>query len=78
MQHFSDGLSLPVDPEVLETLAGVQLARLATLQWELEEYYRKASWHVRFEPKGPEQTAWARTIQRFSGTDLRPTPPSPA
>ncbi len=76
MQHFSDGLSLPMAPEILEAVVDVQIARLATLEWELEEYFRKASWDVRYEPKGPEQTAWARAIERFSGTGLRaPTVP---
>ena len=72
VQHFSHGLSLAMEPEVLETLLDVQIARLVTLDWELQEYYRKASWEIRFEPKGPEQTAWGRAIERFSGTDLRP------
>ncbi len=75
MQHFADGIALPFEPAVLETLVGVQIARLAALEWELEEFYRKSGWEVRYEPKGPERTAWARAIERFSGTDPRSAAP---
>lgn len=75
MQHFADGIARPVEPAALETLVDVQIARLAALEWELEEFYRKSGWEVRYEPKGPERTAWARAIERFSGTDPRSAAP---
>ncbi len=44
-------------------------ARLALLGWELEEAERKRSWFARWEPAGPEATAWRRLPGLLGGAD---------
>ena len=41
--------------------------RLRTLQWEVEEDRRKMAWDDRFEHKGGEVTAWARSLVQIDG-----------
>ncbi|GIW09093.1 MAG: hypothetical protein KatS3mg061_0150 [Dehalococcoidia bacterium] len=43
--------------------------RLERLRAETVEYFRKAEWTHRHEPKGAEQTAWLRGIARLVGPD---------
>jgi hypothetical protein len=43
-------------------------ARVALAGWELEESRRKNAWSSRFEPGGPEGTAWRRAIVLAVGT----------
>jgi hypothetical protein len=42
-------------------------ARLAVLQWELEEVRRKYAWDCRHEPAGPEQDSWLRGLAQIDG-----------
>jgi len=68
LKHFSRALALNPNPEVRAILVAVENAKLARLQWELEESLRKAAWNYRPEAKGTEQTAWRRAVLRFSGS----------
>jgi hypothetical protein len=52
-------------------------ARLAVLQWELEEIRRKAAWECRHEPAGPEQDAWLRGLAQIDGHVLIGAPARP-
>ena len=47
-------------------------ARLTGLWRETVDYFDKADWNSRHNPKGAEQTAWIRTIERFVGPGPRP------
>lgn len=51
----------------LRLVFDVQLAQLETLYAELEEYFRKSDYRFANEPRGTEQTAWLRAVQRFAG-----------
>lgn len=68
LKHFSRALGLRPVPAIRAIFVEVEAAKLARLQWELEEYVRKVAWNVRPEPKGTEQTAWRRALLRFSGS----------
>lgn len=68
LKHFSRALALVPPPAVRTVLVEVEAAKLACLQWELEELLRKVAWHVRPEAKGTEQMAWRRAVLRFSGS----------
>lgn len=65
--HFLQGLSLAVPRGVLRVLVEHRLARLSVLRWEVDELVRKASWHLRHEPKGAEQSAWHRAAEHLAG-----------
>jgi hypothetical protein len=52
-------------------------ARLAVLQWELEEIRRKSAWECRHEPAGPEQDAWLRGLAQVDGRVLIGAPARP-
>lgn len=67
LRHFSRALALKPSPEVRTMLTEVLAARLACLQWELEESLRKDAWAFRPEAAGREHTAWRRAVDRFSG-----------
>ena len=49
-------------------LSRTQSAKLACLEWEVEEARRKAAWFGRPETLGAERTAWLRALYRFSGS----------
>jgi hypothetical protein len=49
-------------------------ARLAVLQWELDEIRRKYAWECRHEPAGPEQDAWLRGLAQIDGRILVGSP----
>ena len=68
LKHFSHALSLRPPPAVQTVLIETETAKLALLQWELEEALRKRAWSARPEPAGSERTAWQRALHRFSGT----------
>lgn len=53
--------------EGLAFLASEMEARLTRLWRETREFFRKTDWNHRDEPKGEEQSAWLRTIERFVG-----------
>ncbi len=71
----SDGLCLPhlyravqqATPPIALLLTETALVHLQGLQRELAEYFRKVDYRFAHEPKGDEQTAWARAIRRFVG-----------
>jgi hypothetical protein len=68
LKHFSRALTLKPHEGVRAILTEAQIARLALLQWELEESMRKDAWTFRPEAPGTERTAWARAVRRFSGS----------
>lgn len=68
LNHFSCAMALGPPPAVRAILAEVEAARLARLQWELEESLRKDAWMYRPEAAGTEHTVWRRAVQRFSGS----------
>ena len=53
---------------------GVVDARLAVLQWELDEIRRKYAWECRHEPAGAEQDAWLRGLAQIDGRILVGSP----
>ncbi len=65
--HFLQGLALAPPLGILAILLEGQIARLSVLQWEMDELIRKTNWLVRYEPKGAEQTAWRRAVERLAG-----------
>lgn len=69
-RHLPQALGLCVDSAVLGALARTQRTRLELLQWELQEFQRKQSWTLRYEPKGAESDAWRRAIARYTGSEL--------
>ncbi len=52
-------------------------ARLAVLQWELEEIRRRYAWECRHEPAGPEHDAWLRGLAQIDGRVLIGAPARP-
>jgi hypothetical protein len=68
LRHFSRALALKPSETVRAILMEVDAAKLALLQWELEESMRKDAWSSRPEKAGTEHTAWERAIHRFSGS----------
>jgi hypothetical protein len=68
LKHFSRALTLKPPVWIQAILTENQTARLALLQWELEESTRKEAWTFRPETAGTERTAWARAVRHFSGS----------
>jgi len=68
LKHFSRALTLDPPPEVRAIIIEIENAKLAPLQWELEESLRKVAWNFRPEAKGAEAEAWRRATPRFSGS----------
>lgn len=68
LQHFGRALAAGSPGNAMVQLARMERARLALLNWELEEALRKVAWEFRPEPPGEEQTAWKRALLRFSGS----------
>jgi hypothetical protein len=68
LKHFSRALTLKPPVWIQAILTESQIARLALLQWELEESTRKEAWLFRPETAGTERTAWARAVRHFSGS----------
>ena len=67
IKHFVDALDMRPSNELAGFLIRVESAKLALLEWELEETMRKTAWTARPEIKGSEQSAWHRALARFSG-----------
>lgn len=67
LRHCIAAAGVAEVPEALAEIIKAQIARLRLLEWELNETSRKVSWSVRYEPKGPEQSAWRRAAQMFCG-----------
>jgi len=70
LRHCVTASALAESPTALSVLIVAQITRLRLLQWELEESSRKLNWSVRYEPKGPEQSAWLRAAQMFCGVGI--------
>jgi len=69
-RHWARAEALSPPESVARTLRRVELAKLALLRWESEEYLRKYAWSVRPERRGAEQAAPQDVVRRFSGTGL--------
>ncbi|MEJ2656055.1 MAG: DUF6062 family protein [Desulfobacterales bacterium] len=70
LQHLADALDMQPSKEIGRFLIRVESAKLALLEWELEETMRKTAWTARPEIKGSEQSAWHRALARFSGLPI--------
>lgn len=68
LKHCARALVLEPSTAIRESLAEVEAARLAQLEWELKECLRKGAWDYRPEAKGTVQTAWRRALARLSGS----------
>ena len=69
MQHFFqvlDDFDPKRAPQLLEVVK-VQVERLNELKTDLEEFFRKVDYRFSNEPKGREQVAWIRAMERFVG-----------
>jgi hypothetical protein len=62
-----------MDPQVHAVALRVAAARAARIGWELDEAARKSNWSVRYEPHGPEETAWMRAARFVLGDDVLAT-----
>jgi hypothetical protein len=51
----------------LPALLAAERKKLAALRAELQEFNRKRDYRFANEPKGAEQTAWRRVIEKFTG-----------
>ncbi|HXX29939.1 MAG TPA: hypothetical protein VEJ89_04415 [Myxococcaceae bacterium] len=67
VRHFDAAQRLTPRERVSAFLIDALSAKLAVLQWELEESLRKNAWSARPEGPGAEQTSWLRALRRFSG-----------
>ncbi len=70
LKHLADALDMQPPNEIAGFLIRVESAKLALLEWELEETMRKTAWTARPEIKGSEQSAWHRALARFSGLPI--------
>lgn len=68
LRHLPAAVARAKRDELLILIRPVR-ARLAVLEWELEEFLRKQSWTVRYEAMGPERGAWQKAAQSLSGID---------
>lgn len=68
LKHFARAMGLAPAPAVRRALVEIEIARLARLEWELEEAARKVGWESRPEAPGTETTAWRRALAKFSGS----------
>ncbi len=59
-------------PVGLALVGAVAEGRVVGVRFELEEALRKSSWSVRYEPVGPEVTAWRRAILLVLGNAALP------
>jgi len=67
LRHCIAAASIAENPDALSELLAAQITRLRLLEWELQESGRKLNWSVRYEPKGPEESAWRRAAYQFCG-----------
>jgi hypothetical protein len=70
LKHLADALAMQPSDDIGRFLIRVVSAKLALLEWELEETMRKTAWTARPEIKGSEQSAWHRALARFSGLPI--------
>jgi hypothetical protein len=59
-----------VSPEVAEAVLESQRNTFRRLHDELAEFFRKADYRFRDEPRGSEQTAWLRAADTLAGSSL--------
>ena len=69
LRHLAAGRSR-IDPQVHAVALRVAAGRAARIGWELDEEARKLNWSVRYEPHGPEETAWMRALRFALGDDV--------
>lgn len=68
LRHCIAAANIADSPGALHELLRGQISRLRMLEWELQESSRKINWSVRYEPKGPEESAWQRAAYQFCGS----------
>jgi hypothetical protein len=68
LRHYARALALDPPAPARAVLRALLAARLAPLEWELEECLRKSGWDARPEATGTEGSAWRRAVLRFSGS----------
>ena len=74
LRHVARALAqLEGHPAEREILRARARARAREVRWELEEWIRKSSWSVRYEPAGPEASAWRRGMVLVLGEDVQAT-----
>jgi len=66
VRHF-DLVVSKAAPDLQGFLADLVVQQLVPLHAELAEFFRKAEYRYRQEPRGAEQTAWCRAIARLVG-----------
>ncbi len=69
LSHFHSAIEF-ASPRVAAALAEIEIAKLETLVRDFKEYFRKVDYRFADEPKGEEQTAWRRAIERMMGSVL--------
>jgi Family of unknown function (DUF6062) len=67
LPHLQQALDGFRDHPQLPALLAAEREKLAALQAELQEFNRKRDYRFANEPKGCEQTAWRRVIEKFTG-----------
>ena len=70
LRHSVEAARLADNPKALSEIVTVQIGRLRILEWELHEFSRKHNWSVRYEPGGPESSAWQRAAYQLCGSIL--------
>jgi hypothetical protein len=66
VRHFVPAVS-EAPPDLQRFLVDQLQQQLVTLLAELSEFFRKADYRYRLEPRGAEQTAWRRAIVKLVG-----------
>jgi hypothetical protein len=67
LPHLQQAIHGFPDHTQLPALLAAEREKLAALQAELREFSRKLDYRFANEPKGAEQTAWRRVIEKFVG-----------
>jgi len=65
MPHFRRAMA-EAGQEERQRLIRLERAKIAALEWELDEARRKGVWSSRPEARGEEQRAWIRALRRFA------------
>ena len=67
LPHLQQALDGFRDHPQVPALLAAEGKKLAALQVELQEFNRKRDYRFAHEPRGAEQTAWRRVIEKFTG-----------
>jgi len=67
LPHLQRALDKFPDHPQLAALLAAEREKLVALQGELKEFNRKLDYRFADEPKGAEQTAWRRVLEKFVG-----------